>query len=194
MYDYHVMLGLLAIVAGFAGEALYIRDIWQGTIKPHPFSWFGWALLDVIIFSAQVVKGGGAGSWVAGFAAVVNVGIAIASLRRGEKRITWSDWLCFIGALVGIALWILTKEPLPAVILASVVNFVAFVPTFRKAYLRPTEESLNIFIFDIVKFVLSIVALEALNPTTALFPAVSAISNVIFVTMVMLRRKQLRPV
>ena len=190
-YEYQVALGILAIVAGFAGEFLYIKDIFKRTIKPHPFSWFGWGVLDVVIFSAQIVKGGGAGAWVTGVAAVVNVGIAIAALSRGEKQITWSDWACFIGALLGIVLWILTDDPLYAVVVASVVNYLAFVPTFRKAYLRPQEESLNIFVFDIIKFLLSIAALQALNPTTALFPAASAVSNAIFVGMVLLRRRQL---
>lgn len=191
MNDYHTVLGIAAIIIGLVGEALYIKDLFKGTIKPHPFSWLGWGLLDVIIFFAQVVKGGGAGSWVFGVAAVVNIGIAVFSFSRGEKRITWSDWVCFIGALTGIVLWALTDEPFSAVLVASVVNFLAFIPTYRKAYLRPTEESLNIFIFDIIKFLLSIIALEALNPTTVLFPAASAISNVLFVGMVLLRRRKL---
>ena len=191
IYEYHVVLGVLAIVAGLCGEALYIKDVFKGTIKPHPFSWFGWGLLDVVIFSAQVVKGGGAGAWVTAVAAVVNIGIAIVSLRRGEKDITWSDWMCCIGAISGVALWLLTSDPLPAVIIASGVNFLAFVPTFRKAYLRPHEEALNIFAFDVVKFLLSILALQALNPTTALFPAVSAVSNVIFIAMILVRRRHL---
>lgn len=192
MYDYHIVLGIFAIIAGLVGEALYVRDLWKGTIKPHPFSWFGWGLLDVVIFFAQLVGGGGPGAWVTAVAAVVNIGIAVFALRRGEKRITSSDWGCFIGALVGIILWILTDDPLSAVVVASIVNCLAFVPTFRKAYRRPQEESLNIFVFDIVKFSLSIAALQALNPTTALFPAVSAISNIIFVAMVLIRRRQLR--
>ena len=192
IYDYHVLLGVLAIIAGLVGEVLYIKNIFRGTIKPHPFSWFGWGLLDVVIVAAQVVKGGGAGAWVTGVAAVVNIGIAVVSLKRGEKRITWSDWTCFIGARLGIGLWIVTDDPLWAVIVAAVVNCIAFVPTFRKSFLRPSEESLTIFIFDIIKFGLSIAALQALNPTTALFPAVSALSNVVFVVMVLVRRRQLR--
>ena len=190
-YDYHVVLGIVAVITGLVGEALYIRDLFKGAIRPHPFSWLGWGLLDVVVFFAQAVKGGGAGSWVIGVAAVANIAIAILSLQRGEKRITWSDRACFIGALAGIILWTLTKEPFSAVLVASAVNFLAFVPTFRKAYLRPGEESLNIFVFDIVKFFLGIVALQALNPTTVLFPVASAFSNILFVAMVLLRRKQL---
>lgn len=192
MTDYYVILGLLAVVAGLTGEVLYLRDLFKGDIKPHPFSWFGWGLLDVIILFAQRTGGGGAGSWVTAVAAVVNITIAVVSLKRGEKRITGSDWLCFAGALLGAALWAITKDPLPAVVIASGVNLLAFIPTYRKAYLRPTEESLSIFIFDIAKFLLSILALEILSPTTALFPAISTVSNSIFVGMILLRRHQLK--
>jgi hypothetical protein len=93
--------------------------------------------------------------------------------------------------LLGIFLWTITKDPLSAVVIAAIVDCVAFIPTFRKAYLRPAEESLSVFSFDIAKFALSIAALGVLSPTTALFPAVSGAANVIFVTMVLLRRRRL---
>ncbi len=194
MPNYHVVLGGAAVVFGIAGQALYLKDILQDSIKPHPFSWLGWALLDVVIFSAQITSGGGPGSWVTGVSALVNTIIALLSLKRGEKRITWSDWTCFIGAILGIVLWKLTADPIGAVIVVSAVNFVAFIPTFRKAYLRPNEESLNIFSFDIVKFILGIAALGVLSPTTALFPATAMVSNVMFISMVILRRRKLSTV
>ena len=180
----------MAVVFGIAGQALYLKDILQGSIKPHPFSWLGWASLDAVIFSAQIAGGGGAGSWVTGVAVLANTVIAVLSLRRGEKRITLSDWTCFVGAVLGIVLWKLTADPLGAVIIISAVNFIAFVPTFRKAYLRPNEEALNIFAFDVIKFILGIAALGVLSPTTALFPASAMISNVIFILMVVLRRQK----
>ena len=179
------------MLVGLGGEVLYIRDIVRGSIKPHPFSWLGWALLDVVIYAAQITGGGGPGSWVTGIAAAVNTLIALLSLKRGEKRVTWSDWVCFIGAICGIVLWQLTADPLGAVIIVSLVNFVAFIPTFRKAYVRPQEESINVFAFDIVKFMLGIAALGVLSPTTALFPASALISNVLFISMILSRRAQL---
>ncbi len=191
MDDYRILLGALAVLVGFVGEALYLRDIFRGGIQPHPFSWFGWGLLDAVVFFAQTTKGAGAGSWVVGVAALVNIGIAVLSLKRGEKRIVASDWICFGGVLLGIVLWLLTNDPLSAVIIATVVNCIAFVPTFRKAFLRPQEESLNIFALDVVKFVLGIFALQAVSTTTILFPAVVAAANGIFVLTVLLRRRQL---
>ena len=192
MLDYHLVLGASAIVFGLVGQVLYLKDILQGSIKPHPFSWLGWASLDVVIFSAQITGGGGPGSWVTGVAVLANTTIAVLSLKRGERRINWADWACFFGAVLGITLWKLTADSLGAVIIISVVNFIAFIPTFRKAYLRPNEEALNVFAFDIIKFILSIAALGVLSPTTALFPASAMFSNVIFISMILIRRRQIR--
>ena len=53
--DYHAVIGGAATVIGVVGYVPYFRDIFRGTTKPHPFSWFLWALLAGIAFAAAVV-------------------------------------------------------------------------------------------------------------------------------------------
>src|SRR5438093_346124 len=97
--DYHVVLGVAASVAGLAGYIPYFRDIFWSTTKPHLFSWLVWGIVDAIAFFAQVVKGGGPGTWVIGIAALGCFTIALFAIRRGEKSITTIDWICFVAAL-----------------------------------------------------------------------------------------------
>ena len=78
--------------------------------------------------------------------------------------------------------------------LAALVDTLGFVPTFRKAYQKPREETTTTFSFGAIKFAISLAALESFSLTTALFPAVLVLSNSAFVIMVLLRRRALAKV
>ena len=192
IYDYHVVLGALGAGLGLLGYALYFRSIFAGITKPHVFTWLTYFLLDIIVFVAQVIKGGGAGTWVTLSGAVGTFCVTVVALRLGEKHIRKSDWISFGAALFAIALWLLTDTPLVAVVIAAIINFLAMAPTFRKSYVNPFQESTSIWILDIIRFSLGIIALGSINATTVLFPAALVLGNAMLVAMILVRRSQLR--
>ncbi|QQG37765.1 MAG: hypothetical protein HYS26_04030 [Candidatus Kaiserbacteria bacterium] len=190
MADYQIVLGWLSVIIGLASYVPYFRDIFAGTTKPHPFSWFVWTLITGITFFAQVTAGGGLGAWATGATMVANFAVVLLALRRGERGITKIDWACFVGALAGILVWALTKNPLAAVLIVTVVDALAFAPTVRKAYEKPRSETLSLFVWGVVKYALAIPALAIFNFTTVLFPASVIVLNVLFVGVVLIRRRQ----
>ncbi len=192
IYDYHVVLGVIAVVVGAIGYVPYYRDIFRGTTKPHPFTWLGFGILNGITFFAQIITGAGPGAWVSAITTLATLGIAILSFSRGEKRITSFDWICFSGALIGIILWRLTSEPLSAVVVVTIADLLAFAPTFRKSFLRPHEETATLYTMSVLKYGISIFALTTFNLTTAFFPVAIIIANVAIVLMLLVRRQQLR--
>lgn len=187
-----ILLGLISSVIAVGAYIPYFRDIFKGKTKPHIFSWFIWGLLGGITYIAQVVKGAGAGSWANGLTALICLVIAGLSITRGEKNITLTDKLSFGGAILALILWFLTKNPLSAVILACVIDTLAYVPTFRKAYKKPFEETLPAFITTTIGIIISLLALEAYSATTWLYPTVLVISNSLFIVMLLLRRKLIK--
>ena len=189
IYDIKTILGIAAAVVGFVGYIPYYRDIFRGTTKPHPFSWVGFALLLGITFVAQIVTGAGPGAWVTGISALGVAGIAVLSLSKGHRDITTFDWACFGGAILGIVLWRLTSNPLTAVVIVTVTDLLAFAPTYRKAYLRPHEETASLFVLSTAKYLISLFALTTFNLTTALFPVSLVLSNVLFVVLIFTRRR-----
>ena len=191
-YDYHIVLGLIAAAVGFAGYIPYYRDILRGTTKPHPFTWLGFGLMIGITFVAQTLTGAGPGAWVNGVSALGVFGIAILSFSHGEKDISLFDWVCFASALLAILLWRLTSDPMWAVIIITVADAIAFAPTYRKGFLKPREETISLFVFSSVKYSISLFALTTLNVTTMLFPLSLVISNVGFVALLYIRRRQVR--
>jgi hypothetical protein len=191
LYDYHLVFGAFGVLLGLAGYGLYFRSIFRGETKPHLFTWVTYALIDAIVFVAQALHGAGAGSWALLLCALANAVIAVLALRRGEKHIATVDWISFAAALLCIALWILTSNALVAVVLASAVNVFGIVPTFRKSYTRPDQESVSIWTMDMFMFGASLIALDVFSLTTALFPVVIVLQNSVLVGMVLIRRRQL---
>jgi hypothetical protein len=188
--QYQYFLGAIAAVIGIIGYVPYYRDIFRGTTKPHPFSWFVWALLAGIAFAAQVVKGAGPGAWASGLSTIANFGICVASLFKGERSISRGDWAYFIGALVGIVSWLVAGDPLAAVLIITLTNSLAFGPTFRKSYEKPQEETALSYLLSAVKWGLSCAALEAFSVNTWLFPLSSFLLNAALTILLLARRNR----
>ncbi len=183
-------LGIIATVMAFVSYIPYIRNMLSGKTKPHAFSWLVWGTLTAIAFVGQVSEGAGPGAWVTGFTACVSFFIFVTALRTGEKDIAKSDWLSLVGASIAMLLWWATSDPLIAVILITLIDALGFFPTFRKSYHKPYEETAITFAISGLKFVIAIIALENLTPTTWLYPASLVLMNGIFVVMLLIRRKQ----
>lgn len=184
-------LGIAATLLALYSYVPYFRDIFAGKTKPHAFSWLVWFLLTAVAFVAQIKDNGQAGAWVTGFTAIVALMIFIAAITRGEKDITKSDWLCLIGSFLAMGLWAITDSALTAVVLITIIDALGFAPTFRKAFHNPQEETLITFALSAVKFVIAIAALSNYSSVTVLYPASLVLMNGLFVTMLIIRRKQL---
>lgn len=187
--DYKIILGISAIGVGVIAYIPYIKSIFWGRTKPHSFAWLIWTLEQTIAFFAQFAKGAGSGAWVTGLTAFLCLLVFIISLRLGEKNITIIDTASFIGALFAIGAWIITKNPLVAVILVVIIDFLAYVPTFRKAYIKPQEEAVTLYAMYIAVWFLSLLALKSYNLTTVLYPAFLLFINTAFVIMSVTRSR-----
>jgi len=181
-------LGTASLMVGCVGYMRYIMAVLKSHSKPHAFSWIIWTSVCAIVFVAQLSKNAGPGAWASGLGAAFCVTITVLALRRGEKRITLSDWLMFMGALAAIPLWIFTKDPLGSVILVTAIDGMGFYPTFRKSYIRPNEEAMSMYMLDSGKYVLAILAIESYSATTLIYPLFVVLSNSVFVMMLLWRR------
>jgi len=180
------------IAIGAVGYVKYVADTLKGKTKPHAFSWLIWAILTGICFAGQVSENAGAGSWVTGFGAIACTVIFCLALFKGERDITRGDYWCLFFSLAAIPLWLLTETPLWSMIQISIIDIVGFVPTYRKSYARPDEETLFAFVGNIIKFALSLLALETFSVVTVIYPLTLVVSNSVFVAMVLFRRKVLQ--
>lgn len=184
-------IAILAVVMTIIGYFFYFRDIFANKTKPHAYSWLVWAVLTGIAFFGQLDDGAGAGAWVTGVTALISFVIFGLALSRGEKDIHLSDKLNLLGASAALVLWGITSNPLSSIILITIIDFLGFLPTIRKSYMKPHEETLIHYVFAGLKFALGIIALENYSVITWLYPLSLVLANGLFIALLVVRRKQL---
>lgn len=186
------LLGAIGIVLTFVMFVPYIRSIREGRTRPHVFSWIIWGLGTFVVFLAQLAGKGGVGAWPIGVSGIISAYIAVlAYRRRTDQSITPSDWLFFGAALAALPCWLLTSNPLWAVLILTGVDLAGFAPTFRAAYGRPRDERTGFYLLGALRNGVAILALEHYSLTTVLFPAAVGVACLIFVAMVLVRRRAL---
>ncbi len=185
LLEYQIILGIIAPIIGLIGSVPYFRSMLKKETKPHAFSWLIWGTIQAVIFFAQTSNNGGAGAWTVGVGAIFCFTVFAFALFEGEKEITNLDKTSLIVAIFGIALWIITTNPVYSVIILTGVDVVGFIPTFRKSYKKPQEEAASLYAFGAISFGMSIFALQTINITTALYPASVVFTNTLFVITVL---------
>ncbi|HDZ23245.1 MAG TPA: hypothetical protein ENH70_01750 [Desulfobacteraceae bacterium] len=195
MFELEESTRILFTIAGSAIAVAthfpYIIHTIRGETKPHAFSWLIWALLSAIAFAGQVVSSGGPGSWITGLMCIISASVFFLALIKGERNITRFDLCCLVFSLSAIFVWILTDVPLWSIVLVTIIDAVAFAPTFRKSYSRPDQETVVTYIGNIAKWTLSLLALDSRSLTTSLYPLSLVVSNSAFAVLIFVRRSLL---
>lgn len=182
-------IAAIAVLLTFIAYIPYFRDIIRGKTHPHLYSWGLWGLLTLIIFALQIVGHAGPGAYVtlvAGSLCFIVIGL---SLKYGKRDITLSDTVVLILTLITIVLWLIAKQPVLSIILATIADLLAFIPTVRKSWSNPRSETLSLYVTNSVRFTLAIIALKQYSLLTALWPAAWAIGNAAFSIMLIYRRR-----
>lgn len=185
------IFGLLSVGMMLCSRGTYFVSIFQGKTRPHAFSWLIWGTISSIGFAAQFMEGAGAGSWARGFGAATCFLLIFVSLFKGERHITRGDWVTLAVALTAIPLWVLTKTPVWSVILVCAIDTVGYIPTIRKSWLKPREESALSYAFSCCGALFSLLAVEHYTLSTWLYPAVLVATNGAMAGFLILRAARL---
>ncbi|ORU90105.1 MAG: hypothetical protein A6F71_03850 [Cycloclasticus sp. symbiont of Poecilosclerida sp. M] len=186
------ILSSIAIALTLYAFFPYIRSILKGEVKPHVFSWIIWGSTTLIVFFAQLAGGAGVGAWPIGVSGLITIYVALlAFIKRGDIKITRTDWFFFLSAMSSLPFWCLTSDPLWAVVILTSVDILGLAPTVRKAYEEPFQESVSFFAIIVVRNAVAIMALELYSLTTVLFPAAVMVFCIILVAVIVVRRRAL---
>lgn len=187
--NWTIAFGSIATAIAVFSHVPYLIGVIKGTAKPHAFSWGLWALQNGITFFAQITAGGGPGAWAAGFTFISCMLITLGGLKSISTYIRPIDYICLVLSLIAIPLWGLFDDPVYAIILVTMSNILAFIPTWRKAWIHPHQEVLQTYAWGIAKSFFAALGMENINTTTLLYPIFASFLNLVMVTLLLYRRK-----
>ncbi len=189
--DYKWVLAGIAALISMTNFGYYAFGILKGKTKPHLYTWLIWSMVAFTVAAGQIYDGAGAGAVIAILAGFNTLAIAILSLSRGSKDITQSDKILLLGCLIAIVLWPLTKSPLWSVIIVTIIDLVGYIPTIRKSYYRPHEESIYVFAIFLVTVSLGLLALHNYTLVTMFYFIAMNIANIGMAVLLIVRRQKL---
>ena len=181
--------GIIATIISAVAFFPYLKDIFRRKTQPHSYTWLIWTILQITGVIAMFNNGAGLGALALAVGAVFCLYVFILSLKYGTKNITAFDTVCLIGALAAIGVYAFLHNPTLSVILITVIDFVGFLPTLRKAYAEPYSETLSLFTLGVIWSSFNLVAIFSYTIVTTLYPAFILFANALCAILLWSRRK-----
>jgi hypothetical protein len=157
----------LAAFIHICATATYVYSTLRGQTQPNRVTWFMWALAPMIATAAQRAGGIGISTlmvFLSGFGLLV---IFICSFFN--KKAYWKtsrfDYICGVLALCGLALWYVEKNQDLAIIFSILSDFLAAIPTLRKAYFNPESENRVTYLMALIACIIGIFCVQQNNFT-----------------------------
>lgn len=139
------IIGALIYVIAFSR---YIYSTLKDKNKPNRATWFIWAFLGFILLFSYY--SGGARETLP-LLIVNQLGMCIIfliSLKFGEGGYTKFDLFCLAGAFVSILVWLISNNPLYALLLGILTDSFGALPTIKKSIEDPLhEDKITWFLF-----------------------------------------------
>jgi hypothetical protein len=188
------ILGALIILTG---NAAYARDTVRGNTQPNRVTWMLWALAPLIAFAAEVSQGVGLNSVLALTVGLGPLMVVVASFLdpKAYARVTPFDAGCGVLSLVALVAWAVTGRGNVAILLSILADFLAAVPTIRKAYLQPHTEHAAAFLSGVAGATITLLTIKAEDWSFAsvAFPAYILLDSALIATLILVPRPN-RPV
>lgn len=185
------IISVIASLLVFVSYTPYVRDTIKGKTKPHIYSWVNAFIVVIILFAIQLTEGAGWGSLVTLSVALACFVIILFAFKNGFDYVKKVDNVLFALSIVTLSLWLLADQPALAATLLVSAQILGFVPTIRKAWHKPHEETLFTWSINAVRHTLAIFGLATLSYTTAVFPVAWAVLNFFFSLLLVARRRTL---
>jgi hypothetical protein len=189
MLDFKDLMGALSVAIALFSYALYVWKTFHAHARPHPLSWLIFGVLSGTGFLIQLDQGAGAGSWVMGVTAAVCFMLCLIGFWQGERSFPWYEWTFLGAAAIVFVFYLVSQQPEPSAILASIVNVLGFGPTLTKAWARPRSDSSSTFMLNGLKFVPSLLAMDSMSVATCLLPASLIVTNLTVALVIFARRQ-----
>ena len=115
--------------------------------------------------------------------------LAFVSVARGERTFPAYEWAFLVAGGIVFVLYLLTREPTIAAVLATIIDMLAFGPTLTRGWVQPHKDSVTSYALNSAKFVPSLLAMEAVSVATCIYPATLVVMNAAVAILLVGRRR-----
>ena len=182
---------LLLIASGFftiIGVIPYIFNVINGNTKPKVVTWIVWGLLTGISCIASLTDGQYFTTILLAVSSISSLSVALFGWKKGNKKIHYTDIICFIGSLIGVVLWRTFNSPSIAILALIVTDFIGGIPTLIHCWKKPYEETWSTFFTGALGSLCTLLILKNWQITSFAFPLFIVIMGTIFTLTILLRR------
>ncbi|MBI5357777.1 hypothetical protein HZB74_02925 [Candidatus Saccharibacteria bacterium] len=168
------------------GQVSYILTTVRGKTKPNRVSWFLWAVIAFIIFSAQIDEGVGVQvilTFLAGFGPLM-VFLASFANKKAYWKISNLDIVCGVLSVLAIILWLATGSGLYAIGLCIIADLLASIPTIAKSFNFPESENFVIFRNAMIGAVITLLTINEWTFAVSAFAIYIALINLLLVLLI----------
>lgn len=179
-------------VAMVLGGLVYIRDMFQGRVKPNRVTWTLWGLAPLIGAAAAWQDGVQWQVWLPVFAIGLGPLVVVVIsfvVKNGYWQLSRFDYVCGFFALLTLVFWGITRDPLVAIILALVSDSLAALPTLKKAWEFPETETAITYFLTALASATGLLALERGDFIEWAFPTYLALLNILIAGVIYFRRR-----
>ncbi|MBC7836452.1 hypothetical protein H7X87_01595 [Acetobacteraceae bacterium] len=172
------------------GAVIYIRDTLRGQTKPNRITWLMWGIAPLIGTTAAFVDGA---RWIllpaltTGLCPLIVFVVSFIN-PNAYWKLTKFDYICGALALAALGGWIITSEPLVAVVLAILADLFAGIPTFIKAWKYPETETGFAYVTAFFAMLTSFAALQTWSFAEYGFPGYLVLANACLIVAVYRKR------
>jgi hypothetical protein len=192
MISIKIISAIIAALIGIIAFLPYLKDIFYKKTKPHVYTWLIWTLTTGTGVFAIWYGSGGFGALNLTVGLIFIFVIFLFSLKYGTKDITKSDTIILFFAICAILVWWQLNQPLISIIMISVIDFLGYIPTFRKSYKQPWSETLSSWMLFVISDIFAIFALESYNALTLTYLSTITMANLFIFLICIFRRPHVK--
>lgn len=190
MSDWLPVLGILAGVINIASAIPYFYSVHKGITKPERASNLIWFVTTMIIFVTNLAEGAEESMWFLVGDVIVVTMMLIYSVWRGYRWVHGRDVPGLVLASIGIILWMITGDPLIALLLSIFVDAIAAVLVLIKSYEAPKTENLLSWEMYLLASILATISVGKINFELLVYPVYSVIMSLAICFVIIFRNNK----
>lgn len=174
--------GYINIIAYFP----YFISIVRGETKPSKSTWWIWAALELMMSTNYYLFTKTQSTIWLPIASFIGMFMtAILSVKYGKKEWPIVNTICLLGSVIGIVVWIVSKDNFITLTCLLLVDILASVPMFIKSYEYPQEEDFFSWLITLSSGIVNLFAIETWNVSVAILPMYNLAIYAIVVAILM---------